>query len=82
MGRRQNRKKTRRVKNVVPEHITGYSAEELRELKRKTNEYRKCIPEINLQPADYNSMSEIGKAALDNVIALTGRTKEEILLQI
>ena len=81
MGRRQNRKKTRRVKNVVSGHITGCSAEEPRELNRKANEYRKCIPEINLQPADYNLMSEIGKAALDNVIALTGRTKEEILME-
>lgn len=66
MGRRQNRKTTRRSKVDV---------------NKKQAEYRECVPEINLTPADYSSMSEIGRAALDNVIALTGRTKEEILLQ-
>jgi len=68
MGRRQNRKKTRKTKMTTNK-------------KQQSAEYRECIPEINLTPADYNSMSEIGRAALDNVIALTGRSKEEILLQ-
>jgi len=68
MGRRQDRKKTRKTKTTTDK-------------KQQSAEYRECIPEINLTPADYNSMSEISRAALDNVIALTGRTKEEILLQ-
>ena len=73
MGRRQNRKKTRRTK-VYAANLPEYGHPEITAASQ-------VVPEINLTPMDYNSMSEIGKAALDNVIALTGRTKEEILLQ-
>ncbi|MBW2606104.1 MAG: hypothetical protein JRD05_00565 [Deltaproteobacteria bacterium] len=65
MGRRQNRKKTRRVK--------------MKAAQPRMVACGKRINGIEDRKVDYNSLSKIGKAALDNVIQFTGRTKEEIL---
>ena len=66
MGRRQNRKKTRKMKIEAAK-------------KAKMVACGKRINGIDERKVAYNSLSKMGRAALDNVIILTGRTKEEIL---
>ena len=75
MGRRQQRKKTRKVKKAESEELRAESEEQ-------TGRMVACGKRINgieERKVDYNSMSKIGQAALDNVIQLTGRTRGEVL---
>jgi len=75
MGRRQQRKKTRKVKRAESEDLRVESKEQ----GGRMVACGKRINGIEERKVDYNSLSSTGKAALDNVIYLTGRTRDELL---
>ena len=85
MGRRQQRKKTRKTKIYANSRMPGLQTKKLEtalqadECQPRMVACGKRINGIEERKVDYNSMSKTGKAALDNVIYLTGRTKDEIL---